>query len=243
VPPVLRGEFRKLTTVRGPWLLLAAEPLLVIAGISGLVVSAGNLRDPAVQSTALSHVGLAAMLTLVFGILAMAGEYRHRTITDTYLGFPSRGRVVAAKMAVTALVGAIASAVTTGVALATVALWWGAKDATFTLSTPDAWRTVVGGVAVNIAFGAIGVGIGALVHNVVVAVAAALAWIALIEGIVGQLLGVGLTRWLPFAAGEALDRSATTQVLPQWGAAVLLLGYTAVFVVAAMLTTLRRDVT
>lgn len=241
--PVLRGEFRKLTTVRGPWLLLAAEPLLVIAGISGLVVSGGDLRDPAVQSRALSHVGLAAMLTLVLGILAIAGEYRHRTITDTYLGFPGRGRVVAAKMAVTALVGAIASVVTTGVALATVAVWWAAKGVPFTLSTSDSWRTVVGGVAVNIAFAAIGVGIGALIHNVVVAVATALAWIALIEGIVGQLLGAGLTRWLPFAASEALDRSATTQVLPQWGAGVLLLGYTAVFVVAAMLTTLRRDVT
>lgn len=241
--PVLRGEFRKLTTVRGPWLLLAAEPLLVVAGISGLVVSGGNLQDPAVQSRALSHVGLAAMLTLVLGILAMAGEYRHRTITDTYLGFPGRGRVVAAKMAVTALVGAVASVVTTGVALATVAIWWTAKGATFTLSTPDAWRTVIGGVAVNIAFAAIGVGIGALIHNVVVAVAAALAWIALIEGIVGQLLGSGLTRWLPFAASEALDRSATAQVLPQWGAAVLLLGYTAAFVIAALLTTLRRDVT
>src|ERR1700729_3060480 len=97
---LVRAEFRKLTTVRGPWLLLAAGPLLVVAGVSGLVVSGGNVHDPAVQSTALAHVGLAAIFTLIFGILAVAGEYRHGTVTDTYLSFPDRGRLATAKLAV-----------------------------------------------------------------------------------------------------------------------------------------------
>ncbi len=107
----IHGEFRKLTTIRGPWLLLAAGPLLVAAGISGLVESGGNTHDPQVQSQALAHVGLAAMLTLIFGILAVAGEYRHGTITDTYLSWPGRGRVVTAKLAVYAPAGAAAGLV------------------------------------------------------------------------------------------------------------------------------------
>ena len=74
--------------------------MIVVAGITGLVVSGANLHDPAIQSRAMAHVGLAAVFTLIFGILAVAGEYRHGTITDTFLSFPGRGRVIAAKLTV-----------------------------------------------------------------------------------------------------------------------------------------------
>jgi ABC-2 type transport system permease protein len=246
MPPVIRSEFRKLSTVRGPWLLLAAGPLLVVAGISGLVQSGANLHDPATQSKALGHISLAALFTLIFGILAVAGEYRHGTVTDTFLSFPDRGRVIGAKLVGYGAVGAAAGLVSSAVAIAVTAAWWAAKGASFQLTAAQSWQTIGGGVAVNIAFAAIGVGVGALVHNLAAAIAAALAWIALIEGVVGQLLGSGLARWLPFSASEALGRTAVIgsgRLLPQWGGGLLLAGYTAAFAVAAILTTLRRDVT
>ena len=244
--PLIRSEWRKLSTVRGPWLLLAAGPLLVVAGITGLVQSGGDVHDPAVQSKALAHVALAALFTLIFGIFAVAGEYRHGTVTDTFLSSPGRGRVVTAKLAAYAAVGAAAGLVSSAVALAVTAAWWSAKGGSYQLSAADSWRTLGGGVAVNIAFAAIGVGIGALVRNLAVAIAAALAWIALVEGIAGQLVGSGLARWLPFSASQAAGRAdagGASQLLPQWGGALALAGYAVVFAVAAMVTTLRRDVT
>ena len=246
MPPVIRSEFRKLTTLRAPWLLLAAGPLITVAGVSGLVASGGNLHDPAMQSKAFSHVGLAAIVTLLFGILAVAGEYRHGTITDTYLSFPGRRTVIAAKLAVYGLVGAAAGLVSSITAVVVSAAWWASKGASFQLSTADTWRTLGGGLAANVAFAAIGVGLGALIRNLVAAVAAALAWIALVEGIVGQLLGAGLARWLPFYASESLDRAnltTATGLLPQWGGLLVLLGYAAIFAAAGVLTTLNRDVT
>jgi ABC-2 type transport system permease protein len=210
------------------------------------VESGGNVRDPSVQAQALAHAGLAAIITLLFGILAVAGEYRHATITDTFLNVPARGRVIAAKLAVYGAVGAGAGLVSSGVALAITAAWWAAKGATLHLSTAGTWLTLAGGAAANLAFAVIGVGLGALIRNQVAAVAAGLAWIALIEGIAGQLLGSSLARLLPLHASEALDRTnilGAGRLLPQWGGAIVLLCYAAAFAVAAALTTLRRDVT
>jgi ABC-2 type transport system permease protein len=245
VPPQIRTELRKLTTIRSPWLLLAAGPVIVVAGITGLVLSGANLHDPAVQSRAMAHVGLAAVFTLIFGILAVAGEYRHGTITDTFLSFPGRGRVIAAKLAVYGLAGAAAGLISSAAALAATAAWWAARGGAFHLSAASTWQTLAGGVAANCAFALIGVGLGALIRNVAGATALALAWIALIEGIAGQLIGPGLARWLPFYASEALDQAAitATRLLPQWGGGLVLLGYAAVFAAAAVLVTLRRDVT
>jgi ABC-2 type transport system permease protein len=246
VLPLIRSEFRKLSTVRSPWLLLAAGPMLVVAGVTGLVQSGGDVHAPATASKALAHVALAALFTLIFGIFAVAGEYRHGTVTDTFLSTPARGRVVAAKLAVYGSVGAVAGLVSSAVAVAVTAAWWSAKGGSFSLSSADSWRTLAGGVAVNLGFAAIGVGVGALLRNLAVAIAAALAWIALVEGIAGQLVGTGLARWLPFSASEALGRAnmtSTSGFLPQWGGGLVLAGYAIAFAAAAMVTTLRRDVT
>lgn len=241
---LIRAELRKLTTIRGPWVLLACGPLIVIAGVTALVVSGGNVHDRSVQNTALAHVGLAGLLTLIFGIQAVAGEYRHHTITDTYLSDPNRGRALAAKLVVYGTVGALAGLVSAGVAVATTAIWWGAEGGALHLTSTAAWWTVLGGAAVNLAFAVIGVAVGALVRNLVAATAAALAWIALVEQIAGQLIGPSLARWLPFAASEALGATTTSaRSLPQWAGGLVLVGYAAAFALAALFTTLRRDVT
>ena len=144
--PMIRSEFRKLSTVRGPWLLLAAGPLLVVAGVTGLVQSGGNVHDPATQSTALSHVALAALVTLIFGILAVAGEYRHGTVTDTFLSFPDRGRVIAAKLVSYGAVGAAAGLVSSAVAIAVTAAWWSAKGGSFQFSAAEKNRVASSGL-------------------------------------------------------------------------------------------------
>ena len=176
---LIRAEVLKLRTVRSPWLLLGAVPLLVIAGISGLVISnPGALADPGTQSKALAHVGIAALFTLAFGILAVAGEYRHKTITDSYLTTPRRAPVVGAKLIVYAVFGALAGLLAAFVGLAVAAAWWSAKGVPFGWGDSAMWTTIGGGIAGCAAFAAIGVGVGALIRNLVGAIAIALAWIA-----------------------------------------------------------------
>jgi ABC-2 type transport system permease protein len=138
--------------------------------------------------------------------------------------------------AVFGLVGAATAAVSVTVAAAATGTGVDWADA-------ELWRTLAGGVGWNIAFAALGVGVGALVPNLTAAVTGALAWLALVEGVVGQLVGTAASQWLPFAAGSALGRLPTAaDGLPQWGAAVTLAGYAVLVAVAAAVVTERRDI-
>jgi ABC-2 type transport system permease protein len=242
---LLKSEVLKLRTTRLVWLLAGIAQLVVIAGVSGLVLSGGDLAKSDTVGKAVAHVGLVSLLALILGIFAVAGEYRHRTITDSYLSTPRRGNVLIAKTIVYALVG-LAMGLASGVtAVIATKIWWAAKGYSLSLGSAEIWRTFAGGVVWNAVFAAIGVGVGAIVRNLAAAVAAALAWIALVEGIVGQLVGDGLRRWLPFSAGQALGRATVGGAghLPQWGAGTLLVGYAVVLAALAASITLRRDVT
>src|SRR4029453_4613419 len=115
---LIANEIRKLRTIRGPWLLLAAGPVLVIVGVAGLM----------------------SLLTLVFGITAVAGEYRHKTITDTYLATPCGGRVIAAKFAVYAAVGAVFGLMLAITAVIATAVAITANGGSLDLSNSDLWH-------------------------------------------------------------------------------------------------------
>jgi ABC-2 type transport system permease protein len=242
---MIAAELLKLRTIRSPWLLLLTAQLLVILGAAGRLANDGGRPSAELAVGAVAHLGLTSLVPLVLGILAMAGEYRHRTIVDTYLGTPRRGRVVGAKLAVHVPVG-FAFGVVTG-ATVLLATWIGlaVKGDPMPWSDAELWRTLAGGVVWNAAFAAIGVGVGALIRNLTAAIAATLAWLALVEGLVAQLIGDDAARWLPFAAGGALGRlpGAVAGGMSQWAAATVLLAYALVIAGAAVMLTRRRDVT
>ncbi|MBF9131684.1 ABC transporter permease [Plantactinospora sp. S1510] len=240
---LLGAELLRLRTTRGVWLLLAVAQLLIVVGVSGVMRSRDDVGSPEVQQAAIAHVGLISLFTLVLGIMAMAGEYRHRTITDTYLTVPRRTPVVVAKLVVHTVAGLLFGAVTALVAVAAAAIWLTGRGSSLDVGSTDLWLTVAGGVAWNAAFAAIGVGVGALITNQIGAIAASLAWLALVEGLVARLVG-DAQHWLPFALGSALNRLPTaTDGPPQWQAGLALAGYAVAFVVAGVATTVRRDIT
>jgi ABC-2 type transport system permease protein len=241
---LVHNEFLKLRTTRSSLLLLGLAQLVVVGGISGVFLMGKDPNDVATVRLSFSHVGIVAIFSLMLGIVAVAGEYRHKTITDTYLATPQRGRVVGAKVVAYAIAGAGVGVVSAVTALATLAIWMNAKGASLDLTAAGVWQTIVGCLVWNVCFGAMGVGVGALVRNLAGAVAGALVWIALVEGIVGQLVGDG-ARWLPFRAGGAMEGLPSPGVaqLSQVAGGLVLVAYAVAFVAIAVTTTIRRDVT
>jgi hypothetical protein len=148
---MLRTEWLKLRTTRTPWLMLAAAQLLIVIGASGPLLRNGA-NDPATTTGALAHVGLAALIPLLLGIMAVAGEYRHHTITDTYLATPRRGQVIGAKLAVYTTTGFGFGFIGTVTALATTASWYAARGGSVDLASSDVWRTIGGGIIWNALF-------------------------------------------------------------------------------------------
>jgi ABC-2 type transport system permease protein len=261
---LLASEWRKVTTTKMLWVLVLVAVVfscvnvvtltLVASGTipgSPAALSGNLLQDPDYITTLLAQAGTGATFVLILGIIAMTSEYRHMTVTSTFLSTPRRGRVLMAKMALYALFGAATAVVVTGVVLIV---------ATVTLSffdhapiTGAAVGSVLLGAVLGFALDAIvGVSLGALIRSQVAAIIVALVWILLVEALLSVLLP-SVSKWLPGGAlNSAMDvavRSDPTggitaaDRLPAWGGALVLVGYAVVFGVLAWRTTLRRDVT
>ncbi len=242
---LLASEVLKLRTIRFPWVLLGGCMLLVTAGVFGVIASGADVHDPDNASKALAHIGLVAVFGLVLGITAFAGEHRHHTIVDTYLASPRRSRVFSAKLIVYGAAGTAYGVASAAIAVLVTFVVFSAKGGSLDVTAGSTWQTIVGGIGWNLGFTVIGVSVGALIRNVATAISVALGWIAVVEGVIGQLIGQSTSRWLPFASGLALGRAdpTNTEQLAQWMAALAIVAYATSFALAARSFTLERDVT
>ncbi|MER7172115.1 ABC transporter permease [Streptomyces mesophilus] len=237
-------ELRKLTSVRSTWLLLGATALFAGLHAAGLLIGdpTGDVGTASGNQQVLFSAGMGSMLAITLGVLISAGEFRHGTITDTFLTTPRRGRVFGAKLAaglITGAVAGIASAVTT---FAVAAAWLSADGNPLPLDQSYVWLTLLGGFLWCTAYAVIGVAVGMLTRNPVLGIVGALAWLFVIEGIVVNAFAeVG--KWLPSGAASAVGNAVKDGLLPQGGGLAMLAAYAVVIAGAAGLTTLRRDVT
>jgi ABC-2 type transport system permease protein len=238
---LISNELLKLRTSRAPWLLIGLQLVLVVAAMSGMAIAQLDFKSPTASRLILGHAGMTSIFVLILGILAVAGEYRDGTITDTFLSTPRRSRVIAAKLIVYTGVGLVDGILSALTALIVAALWFSAKGVGFDPASADVWQTLVGVALWMPLYAALGVGLGATVRNLGVAITIALAWIAFVEGIAINLLG-GLGRWLPMASGMALDNMPQGSLLPQVSGGLVLSAYVVLLAVVAMLATMRSDV-
>ena len=115
-------ELYKLRTTPALWVALAVTLVLALTSTATTILVDGAAPPPVGStghvSKALSSAALTSVVMLALGVLIIAGEYRHRTIMQTYLGQPRRGLVLAAKLVTAGVLGAVLAAVTFGLTYA-----------------------------------------------------------------------------------------------------------------------------
>jgi ABC-2 type transport system permease protein len=274
----VRSEIRKITTTNTWWIMLIGvvvftalawvsnhymtESTLQLAaspeeiediGIGGLLADDPKLAAVVNLYTSGQYFG--SLLVLVLGGLLMTNEFRHQTVTATFLASNSRLKVVGAKLLTAVLVGAAFGLVSTtlAVGLSQISIaHYGELDPM--LTDPK----VLAGLGLNLlAFGVwavLGLGLGTLLRNQVAAIV-----VGVVLKFVGQfadqlLIGLGIAfdiDWvtkLRYVLPDVLSQTMTTLSkapdAPHWyTAAAIMIGYGLLAAGIGGLITRRRDVT
>ena len=240
---LVAAEWLKLRTTRLLYGSVPAAVALSFAAVAGAVLSADSAAE--LESTTgirdtLSVTGTGAVLVLVVGIIISAGEYRHGTAADTFLTTPQRNRVAAAKLTLGAAVGLAAGVISSLACLGIASLLYTLEGATFPLGDGEVWTILVGTLAYTTLFGTLGVALGVLIRNQVLAISAALAWLAVIEHTL-VTLAPDIGRWLPVAAGQAMVRTNLDDLLSPLAGTAVLTTYAATIAVAGIRVAATRD--
>lgn len=245
---LLAAELLKLRTTRTMALLVLATlglaVLTVATSVPGLLEEnpAISLDDPDLLAIIVGNgFGAPLVLMTLLGVLAFTQEFRYGTVTSTYLGEPRRARVLIAKalslLIASAVITVVTLAVTLPLSIALIRVQEGELNVTVQF-----WQTVAAAFGAMAAYGVIGVAIGALVTNQIAAVVGVLVWMLAVEQMVIPFYPEA-GRWMLFAAASSLMQIGyDVELLSVAMGGLVLLGYTAVTVVLAMVVTPRRDV-
>lgn len=186
---LLRAELIKLRTTRTFVVLTAATLAISLL----VVVLTTTIQDEWTEDDArdLFTSDFTGLFILLLGVMGMAGEWRHRTITSTVLAAPRRLRLLSAKTISYAVAGIAISLIVTVAIMAIGTLILSARDLP-TAGLEDLadvlWRNLV----VAAYLGAFGVCIGGLIRNQIVAIVGLLLLMFAIEpAVIGLAPEVG----------------------------------------------------
>lgn len=247
-----RAELLKLRSTRMlAWLLLATLAIVVVT--AAFSVPPANATDNPLsldEPTLVARVvgvsfGMAQVTMVLLGVLVFTQEVRYGTITSTFLVEPRRSRVLVAKGVSMLLAGVLVAAATlvvsSGVGIAVIR----SRDGNVTLGA-DFWQVAAAVFVVLALSGVIGLAVGTLLPNQIVAVVAVLLWLTFGEHLLIDALPA-VAPWTPWGATSALLQlgragiSSGTQLAAPMGG-LLLVGYTAAAAALALVVAPRRDV-
>jgi ABC-2 type transport system permease protein len=246
---LIHAEFTKLRTTRLVYGLAAGMAAFAVLMVVAGVAYSGQQGNPSLSADSLpmfvaAPVTLLSGAALLLGILGMAGEFRHHTVTQTFLVTPDRGRVVAAKLVAYPLAGIALALTTLAVAAAVAAGWLAAKGMTPSLLDARLGRVVAVALLAAGLCGLVGVGVGALVRNQVAALVGTLVWVLVVEGLLMSLLNApSLGKWLPSAAAAAAITSPGGAHLSRLAGTLLFAAYGIAIALAGTRLVVRRDIT
>lgn len=262
----IRSELRKFFTTRLWWgmaigIFLAGAAFALIFGILLTSDSAGRGGGaqgiPTGDATQVANsvytggLNIGYLLMLTIGVIQIGTEYRHHTITGTFLAVPRRVQAMLAKVVALLVIGIGYGLVSLLGSVSVGALTLRLRGAE-AFPSGEVVRTIALSLLVLGLWALIGLGVGILIPNQVAAllIGVGVAWI------VEPVAGLALKAWdfgrdhvAPYLPTEATNavvnavQNAPDEVrLSWWAAALTLAAWAAVLSGVGIWLTVRRDV-
>jgi ABC-type transport system involved in multi-copper enzyme maturation permease subunit len=261
---LVRSELLKFFSTRLWWGILI--PVLLAGGLFAWLTAAlvagqqlgpgvtmPDLDNPQMVSTVYSGgLNVSTSLLLAIGVLMIGAEYRHKTITGTFLATPQRARVMGAKVISLLLLGALYGVVQVASSFGVGAAIISSRG--FDVLPEGALRTLALSLLVLGLWALIGLGIGILIPNQVAALFVALGVAFIVEPVLAALFATqswaeGIVPYFPGRATSAVVNAVSEQgmgggshLLSWWAGALVLLAYAVVMAGLGTWRTLRADI-
>jgi hypothetical protein len=202
-----------------------------------------------------SGQALGVLLAMLLGVLVVTGEYAHRTAPATFLTYPHRGVVIAAKLAAASTVAVLFWAGSTILDLVVTPIYLSSQHIDTSLAQWTPVRSVLLNLLGYAMWGVFGVGLGSLFRGQVAAVVTGMAvylgataavfavfnslylayhhaWV-----LAAPVIAPAVASLVMITPGRAFDHAP-----PQWAGLLAMIGYAVVFGAVGVLRTRRRDV-
>ena len=258
----LRAELRRITTTKLWWSILICI-FVLSAGYAALPAGVALLQDKAgVASSPFTDPGiirsiyhggnvLARIMAMVVGIVSIGSEYRYGTLAWSHLATPRRIRMLLGKAAALLIFGVIYGITSVAAGMLVAIPFVLANHGSFLLDQPDTLRSIILGICSIALWTMIGMGLGILIKNMLIAVVLGVILGYLLEPIVSLVLFLKredqLLNVTPSGATNAM-LGITSPVLfaaqhpsPWWLAGMILAAWCLLPALAGLLSVVRRD--
>jgi ABC-2 type transport system permease protein len=250
---LVAAEFRKLLTTQvWFWMLVGTVVVAALLAVAQVAPSDGIRSEQDFPDLFAAFASTPAyVLLFVLGVLGVTTEFRYQTITPTLLQTPSRWAVVTSKMITYAIVGVLYALVALVVEAVVGLPWLSAKNVDVHLHNGQVWHAIWGTFVVITLFGIIGLGIGALLKNQVVAVVVGILFLVVLENV---LLAIPVVKhawpYMPNGGVQAIlrtsgdsDTANGVHLLSAGGGVIVLLLWAFVPAIIGASVTMNRDIT
>jgi ABC-2 type transport system permease protein len=215
--------------------------ILLVSLLSGLLAKAPDITSTENQRGVLSVGSIAGVFSALAGIMLITSEYRYGTIRPTFLFTPKRSRVLAAKLAAGLFAGLVFGVVGEGIGYGIGYATLTGRGIHLALNGHQTVLLLLGTVAGTALWGAIGVGLGAILRSQVAAIIGLLTWGFVAENLLFEFLPAA-GRFTPVHAGDALIGLTTNHLLNATAGGLVLIAWTAALALVGIALAARRDV-
>jgi ABC-2 type transport system permease protein len=251
---VLRSEWTKLRSVRSTVWALAVTVVLGVGlgaaisaaaahGYAGSSVSSKLSWDPTALS--LDGIGIATLAIAVLGVLCISSEYSSGMIRTSLTAVPKRGRVLAAKSLVFAVVTFVVGEATSFTAFFVGQALISGRAPNAALGDPGVARAVVGGGLALTALAVLSVATGTLLRHPAAAIACMIALLFVLPAIAQALpdswRNPATEFWPTSAGGQLANVYHSPHTLQPWPGFGVMCLFVAIVYAIAWTVLERRD--